>query len=80
MESDSTEIVEACNGTKAWWGESAAILTDCVDLALLLNLGSFQYCPREANKVAHELARDCFASNISSSWVDEPPDFIIVNF
>jgi hypothetical protein len=42
---------------------------------LLLNSVSFQYFPREANEVAYELARDCFASNISR--VDEPPDFII---
>jgi ribonuclease HI len=69
MESDSTETVDACNGTEAWWGESMAILADCVDLALLLNSVSFQYCPREAN--------DSFACKSSSSWVDEPPDFII---
>jgi ribonuclease HI len=77
MESDSTETVDACNGTEAWWGESAAILADCVDLASLLNSVSFQHCPREANEVAHDLARDSFASKNSSSWVDKPPDFII---
>jgi hypothetical protein len=58
-------------------GESAAIFVDCVDLASLLNSISFQYCPREANEVAHDLARDSLACKNSSSWVDEPPDFII---
>jgi hypothetical protein len=42
MDSDSSETVDACNGIEAWWGESAAILTDCVDLASLLNSVSFQ--------------------------------------
>jgi ribonuclease HI len=77
MESDSTETIDACNGTEAWWEEFAAILADCVDLTSLLNSVSFQYCPREANEVAHDLARDCFACKSSSSWVEEPPDFII---
>jgi ribonuclease HI len=77
MESDSSETVDACNGTEVWWGESEAILADCVDLASLLNSVSFQYCPREANEVAHDLARDSFACKNSSSWIDEPPDFII---
>jgi ribonuclease HI len=77
MESDSSETIDACNGTEAWWGEYAAILAGCVDLASLLNSVCFQYCPREANEVAHDLARDSFMCKISSSWVDKPPDFII---
>jgi hypothetical protein len=37
---------------------------------------SFKLCPREANQVAHEIARFCFSNNISCNWVDEPPSFL----
>jgi hypothetical protein len=77
LERGGTETVDACNGTEAWWGESAAIFADCIDLASLLNSVSFQCRHREANEVAHDLARDSFMCKSSSNWVDEPPDFII---
>jgi hypothetical protein len=32
---------------------------------------------REANKVAHLLARESFSRKILCNWVDEPPDFIL---
>jgi hypothetical protein len=32
---------------------------------------------REANKVAHSLARECFSRKILCNWVDERPDFIL---
>jgi ribonuclease HI len=60
MESDSIETVEACTGDEAWWGESSAIFAGCVDLASLIDKVSFKHCPREANKVAHDIARFCF--------------------
>jgi hypothetical protein len=72
MESDSTETVDACSGDEPWWGESSAIFADCVNLAALVGNVFFKHCPREANKVAHELARVCFSSISSCNWVDEP--------
>jgi ribonuclease HI len=77
MESDSVETVEACTGAQTWWGESAAIFADYVDLAALIDQVSFKDCPREANEVAHELANNCFSTKSSCNWVDEPPSFII---
>jgi ribonuclease HI len=77
VESDSMETVEACTGEATWWNESSAIFADCVDLIALIGGVQIQFCPREANEVAHEIARDCFNSKISCNWVDEPPCFII---
>jgi ribonuclease HI len=77
MESDSKETVDACTGSEIWWGESAAIFADCVDLAALIDKVSFKHCPREANEVAHEIASNSFSSRNSYNWVDEPSDFII---
>ncbi|XP_047079767.1 uncharacterized protein LOC124690424 [Lolium rigidum] len=36
MESDSTDVVEACRGDEAWWGEVSAVFADCVDLVSLI--------------------------------------------
>jgi hypothetical protein len=58
-------------------GGNLRLFLRTVDLASLLNSVSFQYCPREANEVAHDLARDSFMCKSSSNWVNEPPDFII---
>jgi hypothetical protein len=77
MESDSTKTVETCSCEEMWWGESSAIFADCVDLASLIGNVIFKYCPREANKVAHELARFCFSSRSSCNWVDESPSFLL---
>jgi ribonuclease HI len=77
MESDSIETVEACSGDEAWWGENSAIYADYVDLAALLGNVTFKYCPREANRVAHEIARFCFSSRSSCIWVDEPLSFLL---
>lgn len=76
-ESDSTEIVEACSGKEQWWNESAAIFADCMDLSTLIDIVIFKHCPREANEVAHELAKSCFSAMTSRSWIDEPPSYIL---
>jgi len=76
-ESDALEVIEACSGEETWWGASSAIYSDCIDLVALIGRVSFKHCPREANEVAHELARSCFIDKISCNWVDEPPSFIL---
>jgi hypothetical protein len=40
---------------------------------------SFSHCPREANKVADELARFSFSNDLSCNWVDEPLAFSYIN-
>jgi hypothetical protein len=75
-ESDSAETIEACTGETRWWNESSAIFADCVDMIPSIGTVSFKLCPREANQVAHEIARFCFSNNISCNWVDEPPSFL----
>jgi ribonuclease HI len=77
MESDSLETVNACNGDEAWWGEESAIFADCVDLASFIDKIQYRHCPREANEVAHEIAKVCFADKNSCNWLVEPPSFIL---
>jgi ribonuclease HI len=63
-DSDSMEVVQACSGEETWWGESAAIFAQCVDIAMSICRVSFNHCPRETNKVANVLARDCFCNKL----------------
>jgi hypothetical protein len=76
-ESDSTEVVEACTGIEAWWSEPSAIYANCVDMTTNIGEVDFYYVSREVNKVAHELAKDCFSRKILCNWIDEPPRFIL---
>jgi hypothetical protein len=76
-ESDSTDIIDACKGDERWWNEASAVFADCVDLATSIGDVSFSHCPREANGVAHELARFCYSNCLSCNWIDEPPRFLL---
>ena len=37
----------------------------------------FKHCPREANQVAHVIARNSFDLRLSCNWVDDAPSFIL---
>jgi ribonuclease HI len=76
-ESDSIDIVEACSGDMRWFDEAAAVFADCVDLCTLIGRVKFKHCFREANSVAHELARHGLSTRSTCTWVDEPPSFLL---
>jgi ribonuclease HI len=62
VESDSLELIQACNGESEVWSPYDAILTECfVKTSNMFNI-SFKHCQRDANQVAHELARNSFQS------------------
>jgi ribonuclease HI len=77
VESDSIETVEACTGEARWWNESAAFYADCIDISSSIGTVSFKFCPREANQVAHEIAKFCFLNALNCNWVDDPPSFLL---
>jgi hypothetical protein len=56
---------------------SAAIYDECIILGSGFCDVSIEHCNREANQVAHELAKVSFRSGSSCTWVDEPPRFIL---
>ena len=56
---------------------STAIYDDCNILRSGFDNVSLEYCNREANQVAHELAKVSFISNNMCNWVDEPSSFIL---
>jgi hypothetical protein len=75
VESDSLELIEACNGAEIW-GPYTAILADCFQIYQRLRMITFQHCPREVNKVAHNLAKFCFQSDRIISWDGDPPSHV----
>jgi hypothetical protein len=63
-ESDSLETVEACTGKARWWNDPSAIFFDCMAMVSSIGNVTFKYCQREANHVAHEIARVYFHNRV----------------
>ena len=76
VESDCMEVIETMNNGGFTASGAAAIYSDCVVLIIGYTLISFVHCPREANFVAHSLARQAVLAP-SSFWIEEPPAFIV---
>jgi hypothetical protein len=49
--------------TLSLWGPYTAVMMDCFQISQIIGSISFHFCPREANKVAHNLARLSFDSD-----------------
>lgn len=77
VESDSLELIQACNGIIEIWSPYTAILADCFQKAQRIGNISFQHCPREANMVAHNLAKHAYDTKQNVFWDSDPPSFII---
>jgi hypothetical protein len=74
---DSIDVIEAYSREEAWWNDSAATYAGCFDMAMTIGSLTFTHCSREANKVAHSLARFSFSNKSDCNWVDEPPSIIL---
>ena len=77
IETDSLELSQAYNGVTEIWGPCSAILTDCFIRAHRIGSITVRHCRREANSVAHKLARHAYDSNLSIFWDSDPPSFIV---
>jgi hypothetical protein len=51
VESDSPEIIEACNGGDRWWSNEMIFFKIVLEVSIL----KCKHCPREANKLDYEL-------------------------
>ena len=77
IETDSLELSQAYNGITEVWSPYSAIITDCFIRAHRIGGITVQHCRREANMVAHNLARHVVDSSSSVFWDSEPPSFIM---
>ncbi|XBI08586.1 hypothetical protein VPH35_136294 [Triticum aestivum] len=76
INSDNLEVVETMQDGGQSAGAAAAIFDDCYHYACDFIMTKFEHCNREANKVAHELAR--LARFFSTSvWFEEPISEIV---
>jgi hypothetical protein len=46
-------------------------------MAVSIGRVNFSHISRDANQVADTLARESFLHNLSCTWVDEPPSFLL---
>ena len=76
-ESDSLSMMNYCQGQNQWWDAAAAIFEKCIDTKTSIGKVIFLRCYRDANSVAHELAKFSFCNKCESSWTVEPPGFVI---
>ena len=76
-ESDCMGVIDALSGTSQWYDQAAPIYASCTGIARDIGLVNFMHCHREANVVAHELARFCFSQKVDCIWHDEAPSFIL---
>jgi hypothetical protein len=76
VRSDNSTVVDAINCNEGYSMVAAPVLDDCHSISLDFGRVNIDHCSREANYVAHELARWGSANN-PSLWVDAPPKFVI---
>ena len=77
VQTDCVQVVDTMMQRGFSSTSAAAIYDDCYVLWSSFNAASGEYCNREANEVAHELARNAFTSKSSCIWVDELPSLVL---
>ena len=79
INSDNLEVIETMQDGGQSAGAAAAIFKDYFHYACDLVMTRFERCYREANKVAHELARLAGIS-LTSDYFEEPLNEIVMIF
>jgi hypothetical protein len=69
-ESDNTEVISLCSGNDRKRGPSTAIYANCFSMMGRFGKVEFAHYQREANQVAHEIAKECFRFQNSCNWID----------
>lgn len=76
VNSDNTEVIETMKNGGRSSSVAAVIFDDCYHLACDFPHVIFDHVPREANYVAHELAK-LAKHSVCVEWMDEPPTEIV---
>ncbi|KAM3298621.1 hypothetical protein ACQJBY_040213 [Aegilops geniculata] len=77
INSYNLEVIETMQDEGQSAGAAAAIFDDCFHYACDFVMTRFEHCYREANKVAHKLARLARFS-LTSDYFEEPLNEIVV--
>jgi ribonuclease HI len=73
IHSDCTEVVDTMKTGGMPATVSAPVYDECMELWQEFVVISIEYCNRDTNRVADELARLAMDSKLSCIWDDEPP-------
>uniref|UniRef100_A0A452XBN6 RNase H type-1 domain-containing protein n=1 Tax=Aegilops tauschii subsp. strangulata TaxID=200361 RepID=A0A452XBN6_AEGTS len=76
INSDNMEVIDTMKNGGQSAGAVAAVFDDCYFMACDFPLTSFEFCNKEMNKVAHELARLAKYS-MTRDWIEEPMENIV---
>ena len=64
-ESDCLEVIEACKGGQTWWNEEVVVYVNCINLVTEIGIVQYSHCLREANDVAHGIAKHSYENHLS---------------
>ena len=76
LESDNSQIIEACISGKAL-GEIAIILDDIKTLKELFSFYALTWTPRQGNQVAHHVAQLALAGTRNEDWLISKPQSLV---
>ena len=79
IQSDNIQVIQTMLEGGFSSTASAAIFDDCRSLASVFRSISFEHCNREANEVAHSLARHSYTEHIDCFWDDDHLAFYSLN-
>jgi hypothetical protein len=77
IQSDCIEVVQIMKDGGVSANSAVAIYDDCNIIWSGFHDISIEHCRREANQVAHNLARRARQYKQNCTWVDEPPSFVL---
>ncbi|KAI5006083.1 hypothetical protein ZWY2020_033326 [Hordeum vulgare] len=77
LESDSMNGLAAMESPEVYMGPDVTKITEATILSLKFPEISFIHCNRDANLVAHSLAKYYSNTHLSQSWEGHSPDFIL---
>ncbi|KAK1697833.1 hypothetical protein QYE76_014530 [Lolium multiflorum] len=79
FESDSCTLVNAIKHGGFDLASPGVLIREARSLSILhFDHADFLFCRRGCNKVSHSLARYGYQASVpSSSWMDDPPEFVI---
>jgi ribonuclease HI len=77
VQSDCMEVVEIMKNEGFTANLATTIYDDCNIVWSGFQEISIEHLNREANQVAHELARQAMISKVNCIWDDDPPSFIV---
>ena len=71
VNSDNTEVIDTMKNGGQSAGAVTVVFDDCYFMSCEFTITRFEHCNREANKVAHEIAR---LANffVTRDWFEEP--------